>query len=442
MERLVSTAPVEPPPAGGFVVRRGDAGAFRAALPGSDDVVVVRPLRAGLRVEQAGGVETAPWTDVTGIELTSEGAGAARVEVVRVRFRAGPPLDLADRFAPGADELPMTLEPAGPPLLRVERLRVLAATIATAAGLSPRSRDAFHRGGRGVAQAVPALKPPLLPRWASPVLAVLSVAALLVFFPELGVAGAAAIMAVLALHEIGHAMAMRSVGAGVRSMLFLPALGAATVPERAFVTRYDDARVALAGPCTGLPVAVAAILWRDPLPEAARWGVVFAVGLNLLNLLPLVPLDGGRLLLAVAAGLPRALRAVLAWLPLAAALAALLLLDDAPTTGITLLLVVSIVMTRLALRRQAFHQWMLDAGFDPVAVRRALCDVTVGLGGAPRDDVDGGVPAAPMSRGQVAAVLGMYAALVAGLGWATSVVGEVVPEMRILTGVSDGASGD
>lgn len=434
MERLAPTGHADPPPPGGFRLRRRDWGGFRGAFPGTGDPLVLRPLRTALRIERAEGFETVPWEDVVGISLTASGAGAGRVEVARIEFRAGPTLDLADAWAPGAATLPLTMEPAGPPLVRVERLRLLVATVATAAGLTPRSRESFHRGGRGVPQATPAKKPPLLPRWAPPALAVASVVALIVLFPELSVAGAIAIMVVLMLHEIGHALAMRLVGAGVRSVLFLPALGAATVPERSFATRFDDARVALAGPVTAIPVAVVPLLAREPLPEGLRWGIVFAVGLNLLNLLPLVPLDGGRVLLALAAGLSPPLRTLLAWLPLAAVAAAFVLLEDAPALGVSLLVVLSIVMTRLSLRRQGFHQWVLDAGFHPAALRRALCDVTLGLGGAPREDVDGGVPATPMSRGQAAAVLGMYGALVLALGWATAAVAHVVPEMRVLTG--------
>jgi len=113
---------------------------------------------------------------------------------------------------------------------------------------------------------------------------------------------AVAIMAMLAFHEYGHVHAMRRAGLRVRGIYFLPLLGAAAVTEDTWRTRAEQARIALAGPAWGLGLTAAAALFdaatRFAHPAA---GVIVAwwALLNLFNLLPVNPLDGGRVLAAV-----------------------------------------------------------------------------------------------------------------------------------------------
>jgi Zn-dependent protease len=348
------------------------------------------------------------------------------VHVARILFAHGPSLDLADVLAPGADELPMALEAGGPPLLRVERLRMVVAAVVAAAGLSPRSREHFHRGGRGVPVPELTARPRKLPRWAPPVLVVASVAVLVMLLPDVSVASILAIHVALLLHEVGHALAMRLVRTEVRGILFLPALGAATFAEHPYRTRWDDVRVALSGPLTGIPVAVTAlVLWtaEAPPPVPVRWGLVVSVFWNLLNLFPFVPMDGGRVLVATVAGLPRPARVLFTWAPLAVAVAILAFVRTGGLgVGTALLLALGIVATRLSLRRLDLHQWVLDMPLDPARLRGALRDLTWSFGGAAREDVDGGVPATPMTPLQMAATVGLYVGLLVALGIATVLV--------------------
>ncbi len=112
---------------------------------------------------------------------------------------------------------------------------------------------------------------------------------------------AIALLVQLFVHEYGHVHAMRRTGMHVRGMYFVPFLGALAVTDDAFSSRRQQAYVALNGPLWGaLFTLVPAGLWlvtRDPLWAAvATWWAV----INLFNLLPIAPLDGGRVMQAFA----------------------------------------------------------------------------------------------------------------------------------------------
>jgi Zn-dependent protease len=126
----------------------------------------------------------------------------------------------------------------------------------------------------------------------------------------------------LGIHEAGHVWAMLRSGMKVRGMYLVPLLGALTVSEDAFTTRRQQAYVALNGPVWGAASAFAAAgLWlatREPvLASVAAWWAL----LNLLNLLPVVPLDGGRVLQAFAFSFSSSLGVALCVLGLAGAVA-------------------------------------------------------------------------------------------------------------------------
>ena len=110
----------------------------------------------------------------------------------------------------------------------------------------------------------------------------------------------------LVLHETGHWLVARRAGlpvTGLSLSLVGGALGLAAAPP----TPGLEARIAVAGPLTSLGAAVAAALVHIVLVEtgvdpliAAVPGIVAAgnLGVALVNLVPGLPLDGGRLLRA------------------------------------------------------------------------------------------------------------------------------------------------
>lgn len=104
----------------------------------------------------------------------------------------------------------------------------------------------------------------------------------------------------LAFHELGHYLAMRWFGYRNLRMFFIPFLGAAVSGKHYNVAGWKKAVVALMGPVPGIVggggLGVAGMVLQQPslIPAA-----LLIVGLNGINLLPLLPLDGGWVVHAV-----------------------------------------------------------------------------------------------------------------------------------------------
>jgi Zn-dependent protease len=112
---------------------------------------------------------------------------------------------------------------------------------------------------------------------------------------------AAGFVALLFVHEMGHVIQMRREGVKPSWMVFVPFLGAAVGARSLGGSALAEARIGLAGPILG-SLATAALL---PIASATGddyWTALAFVGffLNLFNLLPIVPLDGGRAMAAMA----------------------------------------------------------------------------------------------------------------------------------------------
>ena len=108
----------------------------------------------------------------------------------------------------------------------------------------------------------------------------------------------------LLFHEFGHLLAFRLIGQPWGRMVFLPFLGAVAVPRLAFATQAQSVFAALMGPAfsIAIPLAIALFLWSGTgrAEIIAPIGIVVAA-LNLFNLLPVEPLDGGVVLRSVLA---------------------------------------------------------------------------------------------------------------------------------------------
>ena len=106
------------------------------------------------------------------------------------------------------------------------------------------------------------------------------------------------------VHELGHALAGR--GYGARSSITLQALGGYAQFEGRWFTRTQDFIVTAAGPGAQLLLALAVWLAIPNLLALGSmagyfWKVLFFISLvwPLVNLLPVLPLDGGRMLNAM-----------------------------------------------------------------------------------------------------------------------------------------------
>ena len=104
----------------------------------------------------------------------------------------------------------------------------------------------------------------------------------------------------LLVHELGHVIALRREGIPASAPMFIPFLGAAITSRSLGDNALAEARVGLAGPILGsIGAGVCLLVWQltgHPYWEALGFTGLF---LNLFNLLPVVPLDGGRAMAAM-----------------------------------------------------------------------------------------------------------------------------------------------
>ena len=106
---------------------------------------------------------------------------------------------------------------------------------------------------------------------------------------------AAGFIALLFAHEMGHFLAARQRGLAVGLPTFIPFVGAWIDLKEQPRDVETEAYVALAGPLVGTVAAIACYLAAGA--DGPRWLMAVAYAgffLNLFNLLPISPLDGGR----------------------------------------------------------------------------------------------------------------------------------------------------
>lgn len=107
---------------------------------------------------------------------------------------------------------------------------------------------------------------------------------------------AAGFIALLFIHEMGHVIAARQRGLPVSAPAFIPFMGAFITLKGNAATVETEAYVAFAGPFVGTLAAFAAYFWARSENSDLLLAVSYAgFFLNLFNLLPVSPLDGGRI---------------------------------------------------------------------------------------------------------------------------------------------------
>jgi Zn-dependent protease len=128
--------------------------------------------------------------------------------------------------------------------------------------------------------------------------ALISVAAYSLFW---GWEFAAGFVVLLFIHEMGHVIALRREGIRASAPMFIPFMGALITARSLGDNALAEARVGLAGPILG-SFAAAAVAVVGELVHSDMLIALAYVGflINLFNLLPIVPLDGGRAMAAMA----------------------------------------------------------------------------------------------------------------------------------------------
>ena len=128
--------------------------------------------------------------------------------------------------------------------------------------------------------------------------ALVSVAAYSLWF---GWTFAVGFVALLFVHEMGHVIQLRREGVKASAPMFIPFVGAVVTAKTLGENALAEARVGLAGPVLGT-IGAAACLVIGEAANSDFFRALAYVGffLNLFNLLPVVPLDGGRAMAAMA----------------------------------------------------------------------------------------------------------------------------------------------
>ncbi|MDI3235056.1 site-2 protease family protein [Exiguobacterium antarcticum] len=124
----------------------------------------------------------------------------------------------------------------------------------------------------------------------------------LLFYAQIfGVWFGVGLLYLLFIHEMGHLAAAKRLGFKTGPAIFVPFMGAVIGIKDTFRTPKQEAILAYGGPLAGL-LSLIPLLIGYALTGNEFWLVIFHLGalLNLFNLLPVSPLDGGRIL----AGLP------------------------------------------------------------------------------------------------------------------------------------------
>jgi Zn-dependent protease len=111
---------------------------------------------------------------------------------------------------------------------------------------------------------------------------------------------ALALIGCLVFHEYGHIRAMKYFGMRTKGIYLIPFVGGLALTDERINTRWQDVVISIMGPSFGLLLSLGSL--------ALYWitGNVFFAGLasfnallNLFNLLPILPLDGGHILKSI-----------------------------------------------------------------------------------------------------------------------------------------------
>jgi Zn-dependent protease len=112
---------------------------------------------------------------------------------------------------------------------------------------------------------------------------------------------AAGFVVLLLVHEMGHVIALRREGIKASAPMFIPFMGAVISARSLGDNALAEARVGLAGPILGsIGSAACIVVWQATGSDLWRALAFTGFFLNLFNLLPVVPLDGGRAMAAMA----------------------------------------------------------------------------------------------------------------------------------------------
>ncbi|AZQ82757.1 site-2 protease family protein [Colwellia sp. Arc7-635] len=112
---------------------------------------------------------------------------------------------------------------------------------------------------------------------------------------------AIALILCLVFHEYGHIKAMKYFGLKTKGIYLIPFVGGLALSDDKINTRWQDIVISIMGPFFGLILSIACLIgyWLTDIEILAGLAVFNAL-LNLFNMLPILPLDGGHVLKSIA----------------------------------------------------------------------------------------------------------------------------------------------
>lgn len=112
---------------------------------------------------------------------------------------------------------------------------------------------------------------------------------------------AIALIFCLVWHEYGHIKAMKYFGMKTKGIYLIPFVGGLAVSDEKLNTRWQNVVISIMGPFFGLILSIACLVgyWITDI-EILAGLATFSAFLNIFNLLPILPLDGGHVLKSIA----------------------------------------------------------------------------------------------------------------------------------------------
>ncbi len=108
------------------------------------------------------------------------------------------------------------------------------------------------------------------------------------------------LVACLVAHEYGHVKAMQYFGIKTKGIYLIPFVGGLAVSDDKINTRWQDVVISIMGPVFGLFMSLGCwLLFAITDLELFAGAAVLSSLLNLFNLLPILPLDGGHVLKSI-----------------------------------------------------------------------------------------------------------------------------------------------
>ncbi len=155
---------------------------------------------------------------------------------------------------------------------------------------------------------------------------------------------AAGIIVLIFVHEMGHLIAARMMGLKVGLPVFIPFMGAVIALKEAPRNAWVEAVVGIGGPLLGSVGALAVGACYDFTGNRLFLALAYTgFFINLFNLIPVVPFDGGRIVSAISPWL---------WLPGLVIMLAFLILHYSAFSFIILLILLTSIPRVLALFRR------------------------------------------------------------------------------------------